>query len=233
MKWRRACRPWREVLDLLAPQLLLQLLMCGQYWRVAKDVKLVCDFSQTKSKETKTWHLDVFSDVLFQPFKMIGEAMFYPAMTKSWGSFPGVSFSGTNFQQLASVPERCETAQLLEALDSQAGNLWAIDEGDSKNSIAGFAAIDPWFFFFKCFLLDWETHGISNLHKLYTFVIKKYFVAQPTTWWGCQRGVCSSRFTVRMVGPHGVYRLWSPLAAWVVTRNRCAEGRERLCDPAG
>lgn len=128
MKWRRACRPWREVLDLLAPQLLLQLLMCGgQYWRVAKDVKLVCDFSQTKSKETKTWHLDVFSDVLFQPFKMIGEAMFYPAMTKSWGSFPGVSFSGTNFQQLASVPERCETAQLLEALDSQAGNLWAID----------------------------------------------------------------------------------------------------------
>lgn len=147
MKWNRAYRPWREVLDLLAPQLLLQLLMCGQYWRVAKDVKLVCDFSQTKSKETKTWHLDVFSGVLFQPFKMIGEAMFYPAMTKSWGSFPGVSFSGTNFQQLASVPERCETAQLLEALDSQAGNLWAIDEGDSKNSIAGFAAIDPWFFF--------------------------------------------------------------------------------------
>ena len=31
----------------------------------------------------------------------------------------GVSFSGTNFQQLATVPERCETAQLLEALDSQ------------------------------------------------------------------------------------------------------------------
>jgi len=83
MKWRRACRPWREVLDLSAPQLLLQLLMCGQYWRVAKDVKLVCDFSQTKSKETKTWHLDVFSGVLFQPFKMIEEAMFYPAMTKS------------------------------------------------------------------------------------------------------------------------------------------------------
>ena len=34
-------------------------------------------------------------------------------------TLPGVSFSGTNFQQLATVPERCETAQLLEALDSQ------------------------------------------------------------------------------------------------------------------
>jgi len=41
------------------------------------------------------------------------------AMERSIGSI-GVSFSGTNFQQLASVPERCETAQLLEALDSQA-----------------------------------------------------------------------------------------------------------------
>lgn len=41
------------------------------------------------------------------------------AMERSIGSM-GVSFSGTNFQQLASVPERCQTSQLLEALDSQA-----------------------------------------------------------------------------------------------------------------
>eukprot|EP00438_Fugacium_kawagutii_P014774 Skav228763 [mRNA] locus=scaffold589:327770:334674:+ [translate_table: standard] len=41
------------------------------------------------------------------------------AMERSIGSI-GVSFSGTNFQALATVPERCETAQLLEALDSQA-----------------------------------------------------------------------------------------------------------------
>lgn len=40
------------------------------------------------------------------------------AMERSIGCI-GVSFSGTNFQQLATVPERCETAQLLEALDSQ------------------------------------------------------------------------------------------------------------------
>ena len=42
-------------------------------------------FHKQKSKEMKTsfLHLDVFSDVLFQPFKMIGEAMFYPAMTQN------------------------------------------------------------------------------------------------------------------------------------------------------
>lgn len=124
--------------------------------------------------------------------------MFYPAMTKSWGSFPGVSFSGTNFQQLASVPERCETAQLLEALDSQAGNLWAIDEGDSKNSIAGFAAIDPCFFFLNAFF--W-------IEKLMAFRIYTSCILLSLKDESHNRrldegvkGVFVERFTVRMVG---------------------------------
>ncbi|CAJ1371336.1 unnamed protein product [Effrenium voratum] len=43
------------------------------------------------------------------------------AVEHSIGSM-GVSFSGTNFQQLASVPDRCDTPQILEALTSRSAS---------------------------------------------------------------------------------------------------------------
>ena len=72
MKWRRACRPWREVLDLSAPQLYclvgVRSVLDSSKTRYSHRTTNSIDFSQTKSKEMKTWHL----------------------VHQSWGSFPGV-----------------------------------------------------------------------------------------------------------------------------------------------
>ncbi len=70
MKWRRACRPWREVLDLSAPQLYclvgVRSVLDSSKTRYSQRTTNSIDFSQTKSKEMKTWHL----------------------VHQSWGSFP-------------------------------------------------------------------------------------------------------------------------------------------------